>query len=361
MKKLSISVLLIVISFYSKAYDCTSQYVTFGEISFYQDSVNPMTIHLVCKAWSGMYCPFYLDSALITWGDGTQTAIPLMDTFPERLSPNIVLHDSAEAPMKVYQGTHTYMSLPIDSIILIGFYIPNLHPYITNSFVGPTGIDITPIVALNFAYLRNHTNVTPPFFNSGYYTTDSIYQVLHYDPHIVCDSGYTLKVEMIPPVNDYPDHAWLLDTLGAYGSASGIATIDSSNGRLTWDSPQGGWFDMISYRVSMYKDGVFLCYMTRDFMIEILGKPRTNTSIIEISSMGILRCYPSHTSGNFTIDMTGYNSGEKQISIYDQIGQVVYQTTSASDKVQVDQKLSSGIYTVAVTQGIRQYAKVVIE
>jgi hypothetical protein len=80
------------------------------------------------------------------------------------------------------------------------------------------------------------------------------------------------------------------------------------------------------------------------------------------NNMNVLRCYPSPTSGAFTIDMSGYSTGEKQIGIYDQLGRVVYQVVSAQDMLQVTAKLSSGLYTASVTQGSqRGYARVVVE
>jgi len=86
------------------------------------------------------------------------------------------------------------------------------------------------------------------------------------------------------------------------------------------------------------------------------------TGLNEIKSSNTFRCYPSPTSGSFTIDMTGYGGGDKQISIYDQLGQLVYQTHTSLDKLQVMDKLSSGIYTVSVTQDSRrEYARVVVE
>jgi hypothetical protein len=75
-----------------------------------------------------------------------------------------------------------------------------------------------------------------------------------------------------------------------------------------------------------------------------------------------LKVYPNPSSVSFIIDMTGYSGGEKQISIYDQLGQIVYQTQSTKDKLQVSDKLSSGIYTVSVTQDSRrEYARIVVE
>jgi uncharacterized repeat protein (TIGR03803 family) len=80
------------------------------------------------------------------------------------------------------------------------------------------------------------------------------------------------------------------------------------------------------------------------------------------NTMSTLRCYPSPTSGAFTIDMSGYSASEKEISICDQLGRIVYQAVSAQDMLQVTTKLSPGLYTVSVTQDTRRgYARVVVE
>jgi uncharacterized repeat protein (TIGR03803 family) len=80
------------------------------------------------------------------------------------------------------------------------------------------------------------------------------------------------------------------------------------------------------------------------------------------NNMSTLRCYPSPTSGAFTIDMSGYGAGEKEINIYDQLGRSVYQAVSAQDMLQVTTKLSPGLYTVSVIQGAqRGFARVVVE
>jgi len=78
------------------------------------------------------------------------------------------------------------------------------------------------------------------------------------------------------------------------------------------------------------------------------------TGIQNIAYNTTLSCYPSPTSGAFTIDMSGYSAGDRQIRITDQLGQVVYQTTSPQDKIEISNKLTSGLYIISVRQGTRQ-------
>jgi hypothetical protein len=87
------------------------------------------------------------------------------------------------------------------------------------------------------------------------------------------------------------------------------------------------------------------------------------TGVNEIADYATqLSIYPSPNSGIFTLDMTGYPADERQIYIYDQLGQTVYQTTSAQDRLQVSAKLTAGIYTVSVIQGgKRSYVRLVVD
>jgi hypothetical protein len=76
----------------------------------------------------------------------------------------------------------------------------------------------------------------------------------------------------------------------------------------------------------------------------------------------VIKCYPSPTSESFTIDMSGYGTGEKQITIYDDLGQAVYQTLTVQDKVQINNRFSTGLYNISVIQGMhKDYAKVILE
>ena len=109
-------------------------------------------------------------------------------------------------------------------------------------------------------------------------------------------------------------------------------------------------------------DGVYIVHLilgNRSYNINAF-KQGVN-SISDIYDNVSLGCYPSPSNGSFIIDMTGYGAGEKQVNIYNQLGQVAYQTMCIQDKLQINEKLSSGVYTVTVSQATRQYSKIVIE
>ena len=82
----------------------------------------------------------------------------------------------------------------------------------------------------------------------------------------------------------------------------------------------------------------------------------------ESTDNSVIKCYPSPSTGTFTIDISAMATGEKQIRVYDDLGQVVYQTQSSQSKLAVNNKLTSGLYTISVTQGTsRWYTKIVVE
>jgi hypothetical protein len=173
-----------------------------------------------------------------------------------------------------------------------------------------------------------------------------------------------MRAALIKPIVYYPDNTYGMFLPSQYNPGpNNIISVDSITGLLTWNAPPKWINYLISIQASEYQNGVFVCSTTRDMVIKVFDTLDTNTGINPVpATSSILRCYPSPTSGDFTIDMTGYSNGEKQISIYDQLGQIVYQTQTSQDKLQVGHKLSSGLYTVVVIQDAqRAYARIVVE
>jgi hypothetical protein len=357
MKNLIVIVLLFA-SLFVRGSQCTSQYVEFAEISFTQDSVNPMKIHLVCKVKADMLCPLDSDRAVIYFGDSHFSyGIPLIDTV------SLPIGLSSGAVLKTYAFDYTYDTLYSDSTVFIGLELHGLSsPTTLNTNIPPGSVTLTPITSINFTYLKNHRNITPPRFDSFFLPVDSIYRPLDFRPGISYDTAYRLKAEMIWPICYYPNISGDVYAVGDYPPfPSNHVDFDSTNGHLIWNSPLGNGTFLISYRLSIYKQDTFVCYMTRDFMVKVLGSQRVGIHGIE-EAQKLLRCYPSPTSGVVTIDMSGFDAGEKQVKIYDQIGQIVYHAVAVEDKIQIGASLSSGLYTVEVAQGMQHsYARCVKE
>ena len=80
----------------------------------------------------------------------------------------------------------------------------------------------------------------------------------------------------------------------------------------------------------------------------------TTNSIPDLALNISLKCYPSPTSGSFAIDLSSFDAGQKEIAIYNDLGQIAYQTTTDQNKMQVTDELPSGLYTVSITQNTRR-------
>jgi len=348
-------------SFWLMCFVSWGQNIEFAEIRFYQDSIDPMTIHLVCKAKCQMYTSFARDAELIYWGDGLQSAARLIDTsyeYPGEIDTN---------PVKTYVVSHTYSSYWEDSTIYIGMYMADgLYEPIYNTYLDPASSTLCPIATINFAYMKSHTGIEPPHFFEYTFATDTAFRPFDFYPHILYDSSYRVDIQYVPGIATYPSGIFggpfQLQYIPAPPSTT-IVTFDSTDGHLIWYEPIARGSFMLSYVASIYKGDTFVCSMTRDFMLQTYDT-LISTGIIPVStdSGSSLRCYPSPSSSAFTIDMTAYSAGDRRIDIYDQLGQTVYVTSTTQDRLTVREKLPSGIYTVAVTQGAqRQYARIVIE
>jgi hypothetical protein len=57
--------------------------------------------------------------------------------------------------------------------------------------------------------------------------------------------------------------------------------------------------------------------------------------------------------------MNGYDAGEKQVNVYDQLGQVIFREVTRERLLQINLELASGIYIVEVLQNSqREYTRI---
>jgi hypothetical protein len=211
---------------------------------------------------------------------------------------------------------------------------------------------------LNFTYLAHHTGTRSAYFNAPIVAYGTPNEVLYFDPQIQHEPDDSLWVTLTPPLDDCNSSGFITYPNDYHPGSHNVLTMYNPTGLLIWDTPQEQDTWDIAYLVTAYRDGMFVYSTMRDMLIKVFP---ASTGVNDVATGVQFRCYPSPTSGNFTVDMTGYKAGEKQINIYDQLGQVVYQTMSTQNKIQVNEKLSSGIYTVSVLQGTKQYTRLVIE
>lgn len=338
-----------------KGFCCQPGGIIFGEITFMQDSVNPLKFYFKVKIDGGAFCSFQTDSCLMQWTCPWTDfgSLPLADTM-------ITDNTTASFPVLIYGGWHTFDSIPPDSLITVSFSAEGR----VNSTNGEPNPALTPFcisTTLNMAYLVYHTGVQSVHFNAPMMTQAVAGEVMYFDPMIQYEAYDSLWVNIGLPMADCSNIAGYIYPYQYLPSSHNTMTLYHPTGFLIWNNPPladalTAWD--ITFMASDYRNGVFAYSVMRDMIINVV--PNT-TGLTDMPTGNGLRCYPSPASGSFTIDMTGYEAGKKQISIYDQLGQVAYQTESMQDKIQVNENLSSGIYTVAVTQGTRQYTRVVIE
>ena len=75
---------------------------------------------------------------------------------------------------------------------------------------------------------------------------------------------------------------------------------------------------------------------------------RSTVGIHDLSAGAHVRFYPNPSSGTLTIDVSGYEPGERQISVYDEIGQMVYSQLSDRSVETISLHIARGVYTVEI-------------
>ena len=78
--------------------------------------------------------------------------------------------------------------------------------------------------------------------------------------------------------------------------------------------------------------------------------------------IAILNCIPNPSYGSFILDLSGFGRKEKQICIYDQVGQNVYNRYVEDALITLDVNLKQGVYYVEIAADKKKgYSKLVIE
>jgi hypothetical protein len=311
---------------------------SFAEMRYAIDSSNQYIIHITIITTDTWYCPNGLDSAKLFGFFGGYKNIPLIDTA--NVEDGYIL--------KTYQGAVLIDTLASDSIAYVSYSVPYRHTGIVN--IGPIPMNLG--ISINYKGISK-VGIASPEFN-GPRISDGIWNdTLVYNPFISYSNADSVFVDLKSENGGY-EFPYTLDK-GAYPTDT--IYLNDTSGILTWVYPRDeGYYDIL-YQANQYRNGNYIGYIQRDMLLYI--SPDSTTGIPSISSGGGLKCYPSPTSGSFTIDMTGYDAGEKHISIYNELGQVVYQTLSTQDKLEVSEKLPSGVYIVAVSQGAIEYSRIV--
>lgn len=319
-----------------KGYSCQPPYAWYGAINFQQDTINPLRFYFVCKIAVPNPCTEN-DSISINWSchDGSNLKLPLRDTIP--FIGNYVFAGN----ISVYSGWHTFDSIPSDSIVNVTCLIKQRAFAIdddTNAMV----IRAT----LNFAYLAHHTGIRSAQFNSPLIVAGYRREVLYFDPQIQHEASDSLWVTLTPPLADCDSATNIPFPDQFYPTSNDVLSVYNPTGFLIWDTPPYNLAFNFAYLVKAYRDNLFTYSLTAEGIIFSVDRL---TDIDAINNYGQFKCYPSPSSGNFTIDMTDFDKGLRDIKIFNQLGQSVYQLTSTIDKVPISEILASGLYTVSVT------------
>jgi len=200
------------------------------------------------------------------------------------------------------------------------------------------------MIALNFPYMKNHRSIKPPSFVDYTFLTDTLFKPLYFAPNIEYDTVYKLKAQAIVPVTVYPNrNGGAVYPLDLYPqSPRNTLTIDTNTGAMFWNAPQYYGTYMVSYRLSIYKDSVFVCSMTRDFMVNVFDSTSVNTGIKNIDPATI-SIYPNPAFDRINIRGLPHDAA---INISDMTGRICISQT-ATDQINIS-ALSSGIYYLSI-------------
>ena len=315
---------------------CELRTVHFSEITYKQDTINPLTIHFTFKAVALMWCDFTQEVASFNWGDGTGFDMPLSDTVSTEIG----------LPLKVYNETHTYDTLPSDSIIYMGVSSYPMTGLITNLFGQTSDNVLTTQAAINFKYLKNKLGTNSASFDGAFFIHDTIFHVLKYDPKVRVDSIYYNQIGVIEPysfVNTYNGNIYALDQLPV--SPSNHYSVDINTGLLTWDTAQykGGY--LFTYLVNTYDyNGQFVGSVSRNMIIEVADTAHSSTGVEYISSaFDDIVLYPNPASDKLICKTT---LDKLVITVFDMEGREYVLPYSRHD---IDiSSLSAGVYCVRI-------------
>lgn len=315
----------------------------FAEINYEMDSTNRMLIHFTIRTVDTWYCGA-ADSISIYQYPNSLRNIPLTDTF------NV----EQNSYLKIYKGDYLIDTLTSDSMAIISCIVSHSLHSATNMSSGTTPVISVGINCKSDSILGSIKSLS---FNGARIAYGVWNDSLTYNPEIIKSDEDSVSIHLISPLNTiylYPYQrekaAFPTDTM----------YITDSTGAWLWLYPRDeGYYDIL-YEADQYRKGQYIGYIMRNMYIYI-QRDSSLTGLIKQSNQVALQCYPSPTSGFVTIDMSRCNSAEKQVDIYNVLGQVVFHTSTHDDKYLFSGELIPGMYTVSVevggTRSIVQFAK----
>ena len=317
------------------------------DISLKQDSINPLTFTITVHRLDIFFS--FQDSAYVNWGDGTIQGIPIIDT--SKVEPGLYF--------KTYQATHTILSIPLDSFITVSTYGTSRFDQFNNINLGGTQLSNLYVEAkLNLAYFNTSLGKSTPEFNSNGFVRDTLDQIAIYDSQISDADNDSLYIKLDTPLNwsnQIVDQYYFPDQLP--GLPASQFTINHSTGVFIWDTPVWGYggYYVIDYKVSEYRNGIFLSSVMRDMMIQIIPGSVGMKNIIPKNELTLS---PNPTTSTVTLQLpTG--TKQKTVTVLDLNGKVVLNSKTVTLNLST---LPRGMYfiTVQTNDGVWQQ-KVVVQ
>ena len=117
--------------------------------------------------------------------------------------------------------------------------------------------------------------------------------------------------------------------------------------------------------VSLFNQGVngISSFIYEDAFVAKFNLSNQTTGISNIPGVNaLLTCYPNPSTGSFTIDMTKFAEGQKQVNVYDELGKTIYSKRTEDSYLTIDLlHTGAGLYFVEVTNNNnRDIAKIII-
>jgi len=225
----------------------------------------------------------------ISWGDGTLDTLPRVNGAPLNGCPHYgEVLSGVDVKKNIYVGTHTY---PGNGTYIVSFEDPNRNGNILNI---PNSINVpffvqTELIISGFNFGPNSSPVllNPPIDDA------CIFRHYIHNPGAYDADGDSLSYELVPcrGQDGLP--------IPNYDIPNGVA-IDPVSGDLTWDTPQQLGEYNFAIKVTEWRHGYAIGYVTRDMQITVINCNNSPPVIHAIDEI----CVEAGSTVQFTVTAT---------------------------------------------------------
>lgn len=308
------------------------------EVSYKQDSINPLTIYIHIKMIGSTYQNANMNYIGVNWGDTVhkQELVYLSDTNAITLSyPTTLQH---------FYAAHTYSSNFSDSLIQITTFGGDFFQYGNLQGANINGISMHVLTYINMKELKNNLNYTSSYFKGPYEFVDTIGNTKVYDPKVYhgnADSTRTYYVRL--PYYEYFYEFPNEINIQPYNNMGfNSFVVDSNTGILTWGNIYVSGLLLFIVRTDEYLKGRYLGSVFRNF----IGRLKYKDLHLGISSneKNDFFVYPNPSKSSLFFHTENTNS---KIEVYDIEGRM-YHLSQYDNEIDIS-SLSSGTYLLKIT------------